>query len=246
MYTWRYDKVLGTLYIASRHPREKHQRAKEKQGKTYFCQFVNEGEKGQKKTVEGNGLLVTATDWQMLMDLKQKLQFPPQIAVTNQRPDIVIWSASTKQAILLELTVPWEERIEDAYERKRLKYQDLLAECRDNGWRVWLFPVEVGSREFVGQSMWRAWRALGIVGGERSKLIGNLCKEAETASMWLWRKRLRDPNRPMKIDEKLTEMFDNVWTDSMEALEDLGLGEEECVKILLHFLTVIALFLIVD
>ncbi|XP_076090373.1 uncharacterized protein LOC143062594 [Mytilus galloprovincialis] len=148
-----------------------------------------EGEKGQKKKVEGSGLLVTATDWQMLVDLKQKLQFPPQIAVTNQRPDIVIWSASTKQAILLELTVPWEERIEDAYERKRLKYQDLLAECRDNGWRVWLFPVEVGSRGFVGQSMWRALRALGIVGGERSKLIGNLCKEAETASMWLWRKR---------------------------------------------------------
>ncbi|VDI62323.1 Hypothetical predicted protein [Mytilus galloprovincialis] len=152
-----------------------------------------EGEKGQKKKVEGSGLLVTATDWQMLVDLKQKLQFPPQIAVTNQRPDIVIWSASTKQAILLELTVPWEERIEDAYERKRLKYQDLLAECRDNGWRVWLFPVEVGSRGFVGQSMWRALRALGIVGGERSKLIGNLCKRAETgagtASMWLWRKR---------------------------------------------------------
>ncbi|CAC5372773.1 mrp [Mytilus coruscus] len=93
------------------------------------------------------------------------------------------------KAILLELTVPWGERIEDANERKRLKYQDLLAECRDNGWRVWLFPVEVGSRGFVGQSMWRALRALGIVEGERSKLIGNLCKEAETSSMWLWRKR---------------------------------------------------------
>ncbi|CAC5423515.1 unnamed protein product [Mytilus coruscus] len=144
-----------------------------------FVNFVEEGEKGQKKSVEGNGLLGTATDWQMLVDLKQKLQFPPQIAVTNQRPHIVIWSASTKQAILLELTVPWEERIDDANERKRLKYQDLLAECRDNGWRVWLFPVEVGSRRFDGQSMWRALRALGIVGGETSKLIGNLCNEAE-------------------------------------------------------------------
>ncbi|XP_063413273.1 interaptin-like [Mytilus trossulus] len=48
---------------------------------------------------------------------------------------------------------------------------------------------------------------------------------------------LSDPNRPMKIAEKFTEMYDNDWTDSMEALEDLDLGEGECVKILLHFLT---------
>ncbi|CAC5406416.1 unnamed protein product [Mytilus coruscus] len=48
---------------------------------------------------------------------------------------------------------------------------------------------------------------------------------------------LSDPNRPMKIAEKFTEMYDNDWTDSMEALEDLGLNEEECVIMLLHFLT---------
>ncbi|CAC5407387.1 unnamed protein product [Mytilus coruscus] len=185
-YTWRHDMVLGTL--ADTLERNFRKPRKNKEGLT-FVNFVKEGEKGQKKSVEGSGILGTATDWQMLVDLKQKLQFPPQIAVTNQRPDIVIWSASTKQAILLELTVPWEERIQDANERKRLKYQDLLAECRDNGWRVWLFPVEVGSGGFVGQSIWRALRALGIVGGERSKLIGNLCKEAETSLMWLWRKR---------------------------------------------------------
>ncbi|VDI54010.1 Hypothetical predicted protein [Mytilus galloprovincialis] len=163
-YTWRHDKVLGTL--ADTLERNIKKPRKNKEGLT-FVNFVKEGEKGQKKKVEGSGLL---------------------IAVTNQRPDIVIWSASTKQAILLELTVPWEERIEDANERKRLKYKIYLqnVETMMDGW---LFPVEVGSRGFVGQSMWRALRALGIVGGERSKLIGNLCKEAETASMWLWRKR---------------------------------------------------------
>ena len=36
-------------------------------------------------------------------------------AVTNQRPDIVIWSPSSRQAILVELTVSWEERIEEVY-----------------------------------------------------------------------------------------------------------------------------------
>ncbi|CAC5359619.1 unnamed protein product [Mytilus coruscus] len=48
---------------------------------------------------------------------------------------------------------------------------------------------------------------------------------------------VEDPNRPMKIAEKMTELFDNDWIDSMEALEELGFGEEECVKIELHFLT---------
>ena len=122
----------------------------------------------------------TATDWQMLVYLKQKLQFPPQIAATNQRTDIVIWSASTKQIDRI--------LVKDVKEQKRLKYQDLLAECRDIGWRIWLLPVEVGSRGFVGQSMKRELRALGIVGWERSKLIGNLCKEADTSSMLLLRK----------------------------------------------------------
>ncbi|VDI21699.1 Hypothetical predicted protein [Mytilus galloprovincialis] len=98
------------------------------------------GRRGE-KTEEGGRRWINGSSNRLanIGDLKQKLQFPQQIAVTNQRPNIVIWSASTNQAILLEPTVPWEERIEDANERKRLKYQDLLEECRDNGWRFGYF-----------------------------------------------------------------------------------------------------------
>lgn len=49
---------------------------------------------------------------------------------------------------------------------------------------------------------------------------------------------LSDPNRPMKIAEKLSEIFDYEWPKSIEALADFGLEEKECVNILLHFLTV--------
>ena len=139
--------------------------------------------------MEGTGLLGTAGDWQMQADLRGRLQFPREIALTSQRPDIVIWSTSTKQAILVELTVPWEERIEDAYERKLAKYQDLVADCQQQGWRVWCLPVEVGCRGFVGQSLWRALRVIGVIGVERRRLIGRLSRETEMASMWLWRKR---------------------------------------------------------
>ncbi len=42
------------------------------------------------------------------------------------RSDILIVSEAIKQLILLGLTVPWEERMEEAQERKRAKYQELV------------------------------------------------------------------------------------------------------------------------
>ncbi len=61
----------------------------------------------------------------MRADLRKKLVFPEEVAHTTLRPDIVLWSKAAKQVILVELTVPWEERIEEAYELKKAKYQDL-------------------------------------------------------------------------------------------------------------------------
>ena len=59
---------------------------------------------------------MSARDWQLLVDLEHQLKFPSHIAVTTLRPDIVLVSESTKQAVLLELTVPWEDRLEEAFE----------------------------------------------------------------------------------------------------------------------------------
>ncbi|KAJ8297796.1 hypothetical protein KUTeg_024327 [Tegillarca granosa] len=50
---------------------------------------------------------------------------------------------------------------------------------------------------------------------------------------------LGDPNRPMKLAERLSELYDNDWTNAMEAMEDHGIEEEEGVQILLNILTVI-------
>ena len=40
---------------------------------------------------------------------------------TTLRPDILLVSESTKNIIIMELTVPWEDRLEDANEKKRTK-----------------------------------------------------------------------------------------------------------------------------
>ncbi|KAK7930596.1 hypothetical protein WMY93_006991 [Mugilogobius chulae] len=50
---------------------------------------------------------------------------------------------------MLELTVPWEERMEEANERKSDKYEELKSNCQNRGWRAKCWPVEVGCRGFV-------------------------------------------------------------------------------------------------
>jgi hypothetical protein len=77
---------------------------KNKEKGVLFIPFVKEDQTGR----AGNprkGILSTAKDWQMEVDLKKKLKFPEEITVTKLRPDIVLWSSASKQVVLLELTV---------------------------------------------------------------------------------------------------------------------------------------------
>lgn len=81
---------------------------------------------------------------------------------TNLRPDIVLWSQEGKKIIMVELAVSLEERCEVAYQRKKLKYQDLADDNCSKGWSAWIFPVEMCYRGFPAQSTWRAVTGLGI------------------------------------------------------------------------------------
>ncbi|KAL3991499.1 leucine-rich repeat-containing protein 16 [Sarotherodon galilaeus] len=123
------------------------------------------------------GLLATAHDWELGVDLAKQLKFHEMVAKTTLRPDIVVTSVASKQVILLELT------------RKRAKYSELVEECRSNGWRARCQPIEVGCRGFAGQSLCRAHKMLGIVGANQRRAIKLATNAAEAASRWLWIKR---------------------------------------------------------
>ncbi|MGH0149973.1 UNVERIFIED_CONTAM: hypothetical protein FKN15_024531 [Acipenser sinensis] len=79
----------------------------------------------------------------MLAHVGQRLIFPPEIATTNLRPDIFLWSGSARLVHLVELTVPWEDAVDEADERKKLWYAQLAAEAQQQGWRVRVYPVEI-------------------------------------------------------------------------------------------------------
>ena len=161
---------------------------RQKHPKAASIQFVREGEKPPATVTAKPSLLQKAHSWEMKVDLGGRLKFP-QFVQTSLRPDVVLWSEESKKIILIELTVPWEEGCELAFERKNAKYQDLLHECREKGWQSWLFPVEVGCRGFPAQSVWRMFTAIGLGGRERKMAARRMGEAAEKASCWLWSRR---------------------------------------------------------
>ncbi len=119
--TWRHNQVLKCLAITLESKRVTVN-AMPLEAQTTFRQptsFVREGEKRSINRSSPDLCPVNpARDWEMRVDLNQRLTFPPEIAATNLRPDLVLWSKSRRHVFIVELTVPWEEAIDEAFERK--------------------------------------------------------------------------------------------------------------------------------
>ena len=80
----------------------------------------------------------------MSVDLKGGLKIPIGVTTTNLKPAIIVESEKTKQMGIIELKVPIEDRIEVSGEIKKEKYQRIVNEGKQNGWRVTCWAVEIG------------------------------------------------------------------------------------------------------
>ena len=159
--------------------------------------FIRESGKGKgKKGRKPNfGILHKASDFVLNVDLEKQLQYPEHIAESRSRPDIVLYSNSLKLVVHIELTCPSEENIQFAHKRKDNSYNsssDLGVLCRENGWQVLCFPVEVGVRGYAGESLLRCIKKLGL-GKQRSKtLVRKAADEALRSSFWIWILRMTE------------------------------------------------------
>ncbi|XP_062916611.1 uncharacterized protein LOC134352920 [Mobula hypostoma] len=186
-YRWRHDQVLKTIAEAVSAGVEW---AKRSRPSKQTIAFVRAGEQPTPAKRTSAGILTSARAWQLLVDLEGQLKFPNHIAATTLRPDIVLVSESTKQVqVVLEMTVPWEDSLEEDFERKLSKYAGLVSNCQQAGWRARCLPVQVGCRGFVARSSVRAFRILGIEGERKRRAIRSTTDVAERASRWLWLKR---------------------------------------------------------
>ena len=88
---------------------------------------------------------------------------------------------------MMELTVPYEDRIEVSGELKRSKYQEIVNAGESKGWKVTLWSVEVGCRGFPAVSLGNYLRDIGFSGSERTKQLKKMGEIAQNASNSIWK-----------------------------------------------------------
>jgi hypothetical protein len=85
---------------------------------------------------------------------------PPDVSPSTRRPDIVVMDKLARLLWFVELTVPDEENIGQAHQRKVAAYTPLVADAVANGWSPLLFTVEFGTRGFNNGSLHAAMRSV--------------------------------------------------------------------------------------
>ena len=185
-YLWRHDSVLVTLMPALERRLQDVNSRPSPFIPHISRSFVKAGEKrsNHSKPIDTGSLFDGARDWMMKVDTEfNRLVFPPEIYSTPQRPDIVIWSASIKVVLLLELTCPAEENFDKAHLRKEIRYSDLCREInKSTGWRAHHHPFEVGARGFVARSTRSLLSRLGFSSCLKSSTVKNLSSIVARAS----------------------------------------------------------------
>jgi hypothetical protein len=207
-YSWRHDSVLSNIQTALElligrvkvRPSAflKH---------SFPSSFVRAGVRSRTSAKHPpNSLLDGASDWRLSVDYKHnQAVFPPVIYATSERPDVVIWSESSRRVLLLELTCPAEEGIEAARERKNSKYLQLLDGIRRH-WSADLYTIEIGARGLVPHWTFKIFRLLGLTACEANNLcralslVSSRCSFAihcaHTDNAWIPRGLIRAPPPP--------------------------------------------------
>ena len=211
-YRYRHDSVLRVLShhvsgFVNRHNNCKGPKAKDI---IKTIRFVPAGVTPPKTVSKGvygkTGILGSARDWIMLVDLGRRLVFPDHIVKTSLRPDIVIYSNGARTVLMIELTCPSEENFEKRHEEKLNRYTDLQADCEIAGWKVYLYAVEVGARGYSAQSLSSCLRAVGLKQQLLKTCVSEVGDEALRTSfhIWMW----RDSSKWCKVgypeEDKLT------------------------------------------
>ena len=110
-FTFRHDTVLQHLVLVLKSflkdlPNNTTQ-------KCNTIKFVKSGTNLSKINNISKDTLHLASDWIFLADVKGDYLFPIELALTELHPDIALFSKSSKRAVLMKLTSPSEENMEN-------------------------------------------------------------------------------------------------------------------------------------
>ena len=125
--------------------------------------------------------------WEIAADLPGCERFFP--IPTQKKPDIVVWCAERKIVHLVELTVPHEDNIDAARDRKDKRYEGLLEELEEENWCATHLSVEVGCRGFIGERLRKWFNIIGLKNAQKNAAMREIQETVEKASHWIWLKR---------------------------------------------------------
>ena len=94
----------------------------------------------------------TPQGYEVLSDLpeSQPYTFPPHIAATDQRPDLVVWNNEMKEVWVVEIC--FENRFDETNLLKAGRYADLMQQVTTSNYSETLLTLGVGSRGFLSLS----------------------------------------------------------------------------------------------
>ena len=192
-YTWRHNEVLRVFVDAVKKQVEEC----EYDTPLYEVQrnriaFVPQGttppvKEMRKRDAPKHQTVAVGSQWSVAADLPGYERLFP--IPTTKKPDMVVWCEEEKEIHIVELTVPHEDNVAAAHERKEARYEGLLEECANAGWKARHFPIEVGCRGFVGNSVSRWLKVAGLGNRESNRVVRKVQETVERASHWIWLKR---------------------------------------------------------
>ena len=186
-YRYRHDQVLRVIAQCVDARRRENNSTPKNENAKKETKFVREGTvESPRQKLEPDNYLDSTVDWKLKVDLDSRLKVPVEVTDTDLRPDMILVSERTKRMGIIELTVPSEENVEAAGERKKTKYATIREEGKANGWNVRVWAVEIGCRGFPAASMASFLKDIGIRGSERTKQLKKMGETAERASRQIW------------------------------------------------------------
>ena len=210
-YTWRHDNVLKGIHKDLVGLVQRTNRTNASQGRRPEPYFIKQGTTPRSSKRNMSSILHTKrpTDWQITFDFNNNRTIPPETnVITNQRPDIVIWSVSTKRIIWAEETVPLERNIVAAALRKTSRYANLKTSLLLKGWSVEDFTYEIGALGFIAKSFDHLLRKLGFKSAQRKFIRKRAGKLSLCSSYYIWTNR-HNTNfiRPKLVTEPKAHTF---------------------------------------
>lgn len=188
-YTWRHNQVLHVIYSSVL---AYIKTISSESNKTPYIHFVQHGQAktGTFPRRKLPGILGSFGDWHVLCDsVTSAYSIPLSIAITALRPDLFIYSESARRCLLIELTVPFEDRVFISSERKSAKYRTLQTEIISNGFDCRLFTVEVGCRGNYSESLHSCLIEIGMSKRHAARVCAVAKNTALTCSYYLYLKR---------------------------------------------------------